>query len=106
MTINNLAYKIRFSKRKVIVLLLGISMTSCIPSKNIRKENNSLPKSYGNIAVQDTVNSALINWNEFFQDEYLKTLIDSALVNNQELNIMMMQVDMSKNEDKSQASIQ
>ena len=39
-----------------------------------------------------------MKWKEFFNDENLTALIDTALVNNQELNIMLQQVDMAKNE--------
>ncbi|WP_053976298.1 TolC family protein [Mangrovimonas xylaniphaga] len=73
-------------------------ISSCVPAKEVRDENTALPETFSEQVVVDTSNSAKINWKEFFKDDYLTALIDTALVNNQELNIMLMQVDMAKNE--------
>jgi NodT family efflux transporter outer membrane factor (OMF) lipoprotein len=39
-----------------------------------------------------------MNWREYFKDPKLIALIDTALQNNQELNIMMQEIEMGKNE--------
>lgn len=46
----------------------------------------------------DTVNSATINWRDYFSDRNLVTLIDSALKNNQELNITLQEMEIARNE--------
>ncbi|WP_348798246.1 TolC family protein [Flavobacterium adhaerens] len=82
----------------LILTLSTIALQSCVPTRETRDEKVSLPQKYQNVASNDTINSAQIKWTAFFNDENLKTLIDSALVNNQELNIMLQQIDIAKNE--------
>ena len=60
-----------------------------------------LPQSYTNYAMTDTINTALIHWKQYFTDPYLTVLIDSALANNQELNIMLQEIAISKAEIKA-----
>lgn len=73
-----------------------LSLSSCVPSMKLKTENRSVPDSY--TTATDTVNSAKIKWNEFFSDPHLIALIDTALNNNQELNIMMQEINISNNE--------
>ena len=85
--------------RSGLILTLSILLLqSCVPAKEIREEKSSLPDNFQNTAANDTVNSAQIKWKDFFNDENLKTLIDTALVRNQELNIMLQQVAIAQNE--------
>lgn len=85
--------------RSVLAMTLStIVFQSCVPTKVVRDEKNNLPEEFKNVVSNDTTNSANIKWAEFFNDENLTALIDKALVNNQELNIMLQQVDMAKNE--------
>tara|TARA_R110002049_G_C9154378_1_gene560554 strand:+ start:151 stop:1503 length:1353 start_codon:yes stop_codon:yes gene_type:complete len=63
------------------------------------EENASVPDRYQNQAT-DTLNSAQVQWKDFFSDTKLSALIDTALVKNQELNIIIQQIDMAKNEVK------
>ena len=91
---------------------LALIMQACaIPLLNTKKADTSLPASYINSAqntknaeaikqdaVQDTTNEANINWKEFFEDPYLSGLIDVAIVNNKEVNIMAQRINIAKNE--------
>lgn len=43
-------------------------------------------------------NSALVGWREYFRDPHLKSIIASALDNNQELNILLQEIAESKSE--------
>jgi NodT family efflux transporter outer membrane factor (OMF) lipoprotein len=52
--------------------------------------------SYAN--AQDTSNIARLNWKRYFSDQNLIALIDTALKNNQELNITIQEIEISKNE--------
>lgn len=65
---------------------------------NTRAEEINLPQSYNN--GKDTLNSASIKWNDYFGDQNLAQLIDTALKNNQELNILIQEIEISKNEIK------
>ncbi len=47
---------------------------------------------------QDSTNSARLSWREYFTDPYLKALIDTAISNNQELNITLQEIAISQNE--------
>ena len=83
--------------KQVVILLcitwLGACKTPAISSK---QENKSTPASYN--SSQDSTNSANIKWKQYFTDANLIALIDTALVNNQELNITLREIEMSKNE--------
>src|SRR5690606_2497936 len=41
---------------------------------------------------------AEVEWDEYFTDPYLKALIDTALSNNQELNITLKEIGIAQNE--------
>lgn len=75
-----------------IVLLIACK-TPAITGKT---ENRMTPAAYTN--SQDTVNIATIKWANYFRDPYLIALIDTALKNNQELNITLQEIEMSQNE--------
>lgn len=61
-----------------------------------KTESNAVPAQYSN--VQDSINTAPMKWKEFFIDPYLQALIDTALKNNQELNITLQEIAISRNE--------
>lgn len=46
----------------------------------------------------DTASSGLIQWKNFFTDKYLIALIDTALKNNQELNITLQEIEIARND--------
>ncbi len=83
---------------KSLFLVVSLLMLwSCTPTLNTtKKENKQVPDSYG--YTQDTTNCANKNWREYFADPHLASLIDTALKNNQELNILMQEIEVSKNE--------
>ncbi len=94
---NNIRNLITYRRSFVLSCLAVLVFYSCVPTKVVREEDNSVPDLYNALAT-DTTNVAKVNWKNFFSDENLVTLIDSALVSNQELNIMLQQIDISKNE--------
>lgn len=77
-------------------LLLLLSLSSCVPTMKLRTENKSVPSQYAD--SQDSTNTAQLKWQEFFTDPALNALIDTALENNQELNIMLQEVSIANNE--------
>ncbi|NMM47901.1 TolC family protein [Marinigracilibium pacificum] len=79
----------------VVVLLL--MFTACkTPSVIEKTANTEMPESYKGSG--DSTNSANIIWQDYFEDPHLVSLIDSALVNNQELNIVLLEIAISQNE--------
>jgi len=85
----------------LIVLLVQIGFFySCVPTRELKKVNKNLPDNYAQ-QLADTANSAQLKWKDFFKDENLTKLIDTALANNQELRIMMQQIDVAHNEIKA-----
>lgn len=95
-TIRKKGTKMKNSKSYMIGLLSVVALYSCVPTREIRDVNTAVPEQYQNQSI-DTVNTGMVQWREFFKDPNLVALIDTALVNNQELNIMLQQVDMAKN---------
>ncbi|MBU1823162.1 MAG: TolC family protein [Bacteroidetes bacterium] len=77
--------------------VMVIFVSACkTPSLLTREVNKEIPASYG--SGQDSTNSARLSWREYFADPYLKALIDTAISNNQELNIALQEIAISQNE--------
>lgn len=66
------------------------------PYNSFKQENKAVPASYKNST--DTTSIAKVNWGEYFSDTNLVALIDTALKNNQELNITLKEIEIRKNE--------
>jgi multidrug efflux system outer membrane protein len=79
-----------------IFTLMALVMTSCVPQLKVRNERKALPAQFGSHA--ESANTADMNWSDFFNDPYLSALIDSALRNNQELNIVVQEMEIARNE--------
>ncbi|GAB3820436.1 TolC family protein [Pontibacter rugosus] len=79
------------------VACLSLTVTACVtPSAVERTANTTVPARYNN--SQDSTNTATILWKEYFTDSNLVALIDTALSNNQELNITLQEIAISRNE--------
>lgn len=82
------------------IAFLSLTYTACkTPGLAKRTENKNVPVSYNNL--QDTTNTATIRWKDYFTDPYLNALIDTAVKNNQELNITLQEIEISRNEIKA-----
>ncbi|MBO9674654.1 MAG: TolC family protein [Sphingobacteriaceae bacterium] len=82
------------------LVLICAAYTACkLPEVAQRAENKTVPVSFN--GSQDTVSTAGIQWRNFFTDPYLINLIDTALKNNQELNITLQDIEIAKNEIKA-----
>ncbi|HRO99365.1 MAG TPA: efflux transporter outer membrane subunit [Flavobacteriales bacterium] len=78
-------------------LLALLSLSSCVPALRTREARSDTPVSYPS-AGKDTTDVAAVPWQQFFTDPDLRALIDTALANNQELNVMMQEIEVSKAE--------
>ncbi len=94
-------------KNKIIanVILVGIVLfgfSGCkvfkVPTKT---ENKKTPENYGENSNADSSNIAQLDWRAYFADSQLGELIDVALSNNQELNMELQEIEISKNEVKT-----
>lgn len=88
----------KISRYKYIGLAcLSLTYAACkTPGIAQRTANKNVPASYN--SSQDTTNSAQLKWREYFTDPYLVALIDTALQNNQELNITLQEIQITRNE--------
>lgn len=77
-------------------ILFLVTACSLPPSLVHRSENKTTPASF--TGSQDTTNTARIQWRQYFTDPNLAALIDTALRNNQELNITIREIEIARNE--------
>lgn len=87
--------KLNFKSISALLILLIFSACT-IPSILQKTENRRLPESYSNSL--DSTNTAKVKWQKYFTDPFLNSLIDSALRNNQELNIILQEIEIARNE--------
>lgn len=83
---------------KLIVLCLIVCLfDSCqIPQIATKKVSQLIPDSYA--GSKDTITVSKTAWRAFFKDPALIALIDSALEKNQEVNILMQEIQLAKND--------
>ncbi len=83
----------------IIIVSVSIWWSSCIIPHIVSKDvNKNIPNKYGYALSDDTTSIAYIKWKNFFADPVLNGLIDTALQNNQELNIVLQELIIAKNE--------
>ncbi|KQR67269.1 TolC family protein [Pedobacter sp. Leaf176] len=91
--------------RNNIYKYLGLAMicaaySACkVPEFAQRNENKNVPVAFSN--AQDSTNTGKVQWRQFFTDPNLVSLIDTALKNNQELNVTLQEIEIAKNEIKA-----
>ncbi len=72
-------------------------LTACVlPNMGRKTENRTVPATYYN--SKDSANVAYVKWREFFKDPDLRALIDTALKNSQELNIVQAEISVARSE--------
>ena len=77
---------------------VSLMLQSCaIPFITSKQAETTLPATYQE-TVQPAGNSASVNWKDFFDDPNLVTLIDVAVANNKEINIMAQRISVAQNE--------
>lgn len=84
--------------RLAAAMIAGLLMQSCaIPTVATKQANAPLPEQYAQ-GGDATQNPAQLNWRTFFEDPNLATLIDTAISNNKEVNILLQRINMAQNE--------
>ncbi|MEZ4324972.1 MAG: TolC family protein [Polyangiales bacterium] len=82
-----------------VVASVSLMVAGCVPALPqgaARAPNTEVPDAFG--GALDTSNSALVDWHDFFEDPQLVALIDVALENNQELNILVQEMLVTQSE--------
>lgn len=81
----------------ITVLLIATATWGCTsPRSIVRDENKTVPSAYTDSL--DSFNLGEMNWRVYFNDTDLIALIDTALKNNQELNMALQEIEVSRNE--------
>jgi NodT family efflux transporter outer membrane factor (OMF) lipoprotein len=79
-----------------------VPLAACIPTPPqglARDPDAQVPETFGDeTAGGESPSSAQVDWREFFDDPQLAALIDSALANNQELNIAVQEMIVANSE--------
>jgi outer membrane protein, multidrug efflux system len=91
--------KIKKQTKKLIALsCLSLCLQSCaIPFLNTKKADAPLPEQFQQSNANQE-NEALINWKDFFEDQALVNLIDTAVENNKEVKQLLARINMARNE--------
>ncbi|MEE4185729.1 MAG: efflux transporter outer membrane subunit [Gammaproteobacteria bacterium] len=90
-----------------LAAMLSLAACAALPGKEPAVAESTgraaelLPASYPEAA--GPASSAEVDWREFFGDPYLAALIDAAIANNQELNILMQEIAIARNEVDARA---
>ena len=88
----------------IVLLALAVPYIGCkAPSIAKTPDIIQTPASY--LGGKDTVNSVDINWRNFFNDESLVKLIDTAINNNIDLLMTLQDIDISKNNLKLKSGL-
>ncbi|RZJ54306.1 MAG: TolC family protein [Flavobacterium sp.] len=90
----------KFKLQYSIVAGLCLAAVSCKAPQTTADATNKavVPEAY--TTSKDTTNMAAIPWRQYFKDQNLVNLIDTALKNNQELMITLQEIEIAKNDVK------
>ena len=81
-------------------LCMGLWFSSCkMLNPPGKKENTGMPDTF--VGGRDSLNSGKLSWKTYFKDQDLRDLIDTALSHNQELNRMIQEIEIAKNEARA-----
>ncbi|MGZ5052346.1 MAG: TolC family protein [Methylobacter sp.] len=84
--------------RLTALCVVALMLPACgIPEMVTKKAEPNLPDSFRPGLSQKT-NTATVKWKEFFDDPNLLSLIDIAVANNKEVNMMMQRINVAENE--------
>lgn len=92
------SFKNAFKVNWIIIITLFLGACN-VPKNSGRSAKTQMPDSF--IGSVDTINSVFLDWRTYFSDDNLIALIDTALINNQELNIFLQEIEIHQNEIKA-----
>ena len=81
------------------ITFVVLAFAACNAPNTLQKQERKLgPAGYYNAQDTDSTNSGKLMWRSYFSDPALTALIDTAFKNNQELNITLQEIEISRNE--------
>lgn len=81
-----------------MLVLMGLLFSCNTPEVALKQVNKSVPESFQDPGSSAGTSIAELDWRAYFEDPRLIGLIDTALRNNQELNIVLQELVVSQNE--------
>ena len=91
-----------YKNRSRYILSAGfcfLAISCSVPKITELTDNKIVPVAYSNDSnTADTTNMSAVRWQNFFTDTNLVKLIDTALKNNQELNITLQEIEIARSE--------
>jgi len=97
---NRKTKKIKVGAATAVILAISL-LSSCAVQKDVDLTHRPLPEHFvgsdkADTLTKDTTSIANISWREFFQDENLVRLIDTALKNNPDMQQALYRVEMAR----------
>lgn len=80
----------------IVPLGICLAVVSCTPAIAPLAASKPVPESFDKST--DTINISTTPWRTYFKDQNLVNLIDTALKNNQELQITLQEIEIAKND--------
>ncbi|MGJ7032599.1 TolC family protein [Niabella hirudinis] len=81
-----------------ITALIFSVIEGCKVPAIVNHEVNTRPPAAFEAAMADTQSSAVIKWQDFFEDPFLLKLVDTALRNNRELLSTLQEIEIARND--------
>ena len=81
-----------------VVCLLAAGCAPSLKGNEPREPNKAVPRSFGDASAQQATSAAQKKWSELFASAELRSLIETALKGNQELNIRVQEIIIARNE--------
>ncbi|OHX35186.1 RND transporter [Methylomonas sp. LWB] len=81
----------------VTALAMAVLQACGIPDMTKKAADTQLPEQF-KPGVNDRTSAATVKWQDFFDDPQLRSLIDTAVANNKEINIMAQRISIAENE--------
>lgn len=89
-------YKGRKTNRTLVIILFAFMASCSVPKIVVQTEQQKIPDRYEQVV--DTGSFALQKWRNFFTDSCLMAYIDIALKQNQELNTVLQEIEIARND--------
>jgi len=79
---------------RLIVLLLLIALSGCSIYTDLQKPLLAVPDQFRSVALQsDSASIGEMLWKDFYTDEILRDLIDTALINNYDMQVALNKIE-------------
>lgn len=82
------------TRNTIIISAITLLFVACNTTSKLNKQQHkvNVPDTYTENKTTDSSNTAKIKWRDFFDDENLKQLLDTAVINNYDVNIAYQRV--------------